>query len=46
METSFGLLSTCLLIMKFCFTLGNENSNAGPINCSRRPQVPHPCAET
>ena len=24
--------------------LGNENSDAGHIKCSRGPQVPHPCA--
>ena len=57
MEASFDLLSACLLISEFrfdtmlCSLLGNENSNAGHIKCSRRPhlargsQVPHPCSE-
>jgi len=49
------LLSKYLLIMEFGFDamlyskLGNKNSDAGHIKCSRRPdlaqglQVPHPC---
>jgi len=54
MEAS-SLLSEYLLIMELCFDtilyskLGNGNSDAGHINCSRwlhlacRPQVPYPC---
>jgi len=46
-KTALDLLSTCLLIMEFCFVavlcsnLGNKNSDAGRIKCSRGPQVPH-----
>jgi len=54
-ETSLDLLFTCLLLRKFrfdamlCSNLGNENSDADHIKCSRGPhltnwpQVPHPC---
>jgi len=45
-ETSFDLLSTCLLIMKFRFILGSENPNAGNMTYSRRPHVHHHCAKT
>ena len=48
-DTSLCLLSTpaCLLVMEFrydailCFNLGNENSDAGHIECSRGSQVPN-----
>ena len=42
------LLTFCLLVTEFrfdailCSKLGNENSDAGHIKCSRGPQVPHP----
>ena len=47
---SFDLLSKYLLIMELRFEamlyskLGNVNSVAGHIKCSRVPQVPHPCS--
>jgi len=55
-EASFDFLSTCLLILEFCFfvmllsALGKENCNAG--HCSRRPhltcgsQIPQACFST
>ena len=48
-ETSLDLLSTCLLVIEFCFdatlfsNLGNENSDAGHIKSTRRLQVLQPC---
>jgi len=48
-ETSPNPLSTCLLAMEFhfdamlCSNFSNQNSGAGHIECSHRPQVPHPC---
>jgi len=48
--SSLDLLSKYLLIMELrfdamlCSNLGNENSDAGHIKCSRGPQVPHPCS--
>ena len=44
------MLSKYPLIMDFrfdvmlCSILGSENSDAGHIECSRGPQVPHPCS--
>jgi len=49
-RTSLDLLCMCLLVMEFrfdamlCSNLGHKNSDAGHIECSRGPQVPHPCA--
>jgi len=46
--TSLDLLPEYVLIMElrfdamFCSKVGNENSDAGHIKCSRGPQVPHP----
>jgi len=48
-ESSLCLLSKYLLKTELRFdamlysSLGDENSDAGHINFSRRPQVPHPC---
>ena len=42
------LLTYCLLVMEFrfdamlCSNLGNKNSDAGHIKCSRGPQIPQP----
>jgi len=47
--TSLDLLSKYLLIMELrfhvtlCSNVGNAQSDAGHIKCSRGPQVPHPC---
>ena len=46
-DPSLGLVPTCLLVMEFrldtmlCSNLGNANSDAGRIKCSRGPKVPH-----